>query len=89
MKTSFCRSTAQTRTSPRILSPISFIRIPFRMELVLRTNFNSSTFPFAKELISMAVGILKILDISEAAASSGLMIMEIPISSFIKLISSK
>ena len=37
----------------------------------------------------MAVGILKILDISEAAASSGLMIMEIPISSLIKLISSK
>ena len=87
MNTSSSRSTILTRTSLLYFAETFFNAWSQRTEFSSIRYFTSSIFPFAKVSILMAEGNFNTRAISIAAASSGLMTMESPISSLIKLIS--
>ena len=85
--TSSPRSTPLISTSQRSWLSTSITDSPSRRNSGRILNFRSSTLPLAKRSILIADGKRRILEISPAAAISGLMIMEIPSCSLIKLIS--
>ncbi len=88
MTTSPRRCTAQTRTSAFTRLPSSVREQLSRMEPCGITNCRSSTLPLAKVSILMAEGKRRSLEISDAAARSGLIVMDRPSSSRMYPISS-
>ena len=87
MVTSSLRSMPQTKTSQFNFSMMSITRSPSRPNSGRSLNFKSSARPLANVSICMAEGKRRSFAISLAVASSGLIIIEIPSCSLIKLIS--
>ena len=83
--TSSPRSTPPIRTSQRNWLSISMTESPSSLNSGFTLNFRSSTFPLANGSILIADGKRRILEISVAAAYSGLIIMEIPSCCLIKV----